>query len=108
MAIEKGFTAKDDLKLGFNTPTDKLSGGEILHMWRAERLSPDPAADRAHVTMQGKVIFLISLATSCPLSCYFRLDELYLYKFILPKSRIKVRTSSSRSLEDQRDRAGVD
>ncbi len=52
MATEKGFTAKDDLKFAFNTPTEKLAGGEILHMWREGHHSPDPAAHRAHMTTQ--------------------------------------------------------
>lgn len=52
MAVEKGFKAEDDLKFGFNTPTDKLGGGEVLHMWRADHVSPDPAANRVHMTTQ--------------------------------------------------------
>ncbi|MCC4633193.1 XVIPCD domain-containing protein [Xanthomonas dyei] len=52
MAAEKGFTAKDDLKFAFNSPTEKLAGGEILHMWREGHQSPDPAAHRAHMTTQ--------------------------------------------------------
>ncbi len=52
MATEKGFTARDDLKFAFNTPTEKLAGGEILHMWREGHHSPDPAAHRAHMTTQ--------------------------------------------------------
>ncbi|MCE4364202.1 XVIPCD domain-containing protein [Xanthomonas hortorum] len=50
MAAEKGFTAKDDLKFAFNSPTDKMAGGEVLHMWREGHQSPDPAAHRAHMT----------------------------------------------------------
>lgn len=52
MATEKGFTARDDLKFAFNKPTEKLAGGEILHMWREGHHSPDPAAHRAHMTTQ--------------------------------------------------------
>ncbi|WP_238979677.1 XVIPCD domain-containing protein [Xanthomonas phaseoli] len=52
MAAEKGFTAKDDLKFAFNTPTEKLAGGEIMHIWREGHHSPDPAAHRAHMTTQ--------------------------------------------------------
>ncbi|MEA9792139.1 XVIPCD domain-containing protein [Xanthomonas campestris] len=52
MAAEKGFTAKDDLKFAFNTPTPNLGSGEVLHMWRASNASPDPAANRAHMPTQ--------------------------------------------------------
>ncbi|MCC5069244.1 hypothetical protein LLE67_15590 [Xanthomonas campestris] len=52
MAAEKGFTAKDDLKFAFNTPTPNLGSGEVLHMWRASDASPDPAANRAHMPTQ--------------------------------------------------------
>lgn len=52
MAAEKGFTAKDDLKFAFNSPTDKMAGGEVLHMWREGHQSPDPAAHRAHMPTQ--------------------------------------------------------
>ncbi|ALE71050.1 hypothetical protein AAW18_20450 [Xanthomonas campestris pv. campestris] len=52
MAAEKGFTAKDDLKFAFNSPTEKMAGGEILHMWREGHQSPDPAAHRTHMTTQ--------------------------------------------------------
>ncbi|MBB4734035.1 XVIPCD domain-containing protein [Xanthomonas arboricola] len=52
MAAEKGFTAKDDLKFAFNSPTEKMAGGEILHMWREGHQSPDPAAHRAHMPTQ--------------------------------------------------------
>ncbi|WP_434990791.1 XVIPCD domain-containing protein [Xanthomonas melonis] len=52
MATEKGFTARDDLKFAFSTPTEKLAGGEVLHVWREGHASPDPAAHRAHMPTQ--------------------------------------------------------
>lgn len=48
-AKEMGFTDKDELRLAFNNPTDKLAGGEILHIARTgQNASPDLAANRAH------------------------------------------------------------
>lgn len=52
LAGEKGFTAKDDLKIATNTPTATLGSGEVVHLWRTGHSSPDPAAHRAHMPMQ--------------------------------------------------------
>ena len=52
LAGEKGFTAKDDLKIATNTPTATLGSGEVVHLWRTGHPSPDPAAHRAHMPMQ--------------------------------------------------------
>ncbi|MBB5876685.1 XVIPCD domain-containing protein [Xanthomonas sp. 3498] len=52
LAGEKGFTAKDDLKIAANTPTATLGSGEVVHLWRIGHPSPDPAAHRAHMPMQ--------------------------------------------------------
>lgn len=52
LAGEKGFTAKDDLKIAANTPTATLGSGEVVHLWRTGHPSPDPAAHRAHMPMQ--------------------------------------------------------
>ncbi|MDQ1094202.1 hypothetical protein QE400_003615 [Xanthomonas sacchari] len=52
LAGEKGFTAKDDLKIAANTPTATLGSGEVVHLWRTGHSSPDPAAHRAHMPMQ--------------------------------------------------------
>ncbi|QNH17838.1 hypothetical protein HEP74_02994 [Xanthomonas sp. SS] len=52
LASEKGFTAKDDLKIAANTPTATLGSGEVVHLWRTGHPSPDPAAHRAHMPMQ--------------------------------------------------------
>lgn len=49
-AKEKGFSERDDLVVAFNKPVDKLAGGEIVHLFRqGGGVSPDPAANRAHV-----------------------------------------------------------
>ncbi|WP_420009117.1 XVIPCD domain-containing protein [Xanthomonas sacchari] len=52
LAGEKGFTAKDDLKIAANTPTSTLGSGEVVHLWRTGHPSPDPAAHRARMPMQ--------------------------------------------------------
>ncbi|UKE72258.1 XVIPCD domain-containing protein [Xanthomonas graminis] len=52
LAGEKGFTAKDDLKIATNAPTATFAGGEVVHIWRTGHPSPDPAAHRAHMPMQ--------------------------------------------------------
>ncbi|MXV05547.1 MULTISPECIES: XVIPCD domain-containing protein [unclassified Xanthomonas] len=52
LASEKGFTAKDDLKIAANTSTATLGSGEVVHLWRIGHPSPDPAAHRAHMPMQ--------------------------------------------------------
>lgn len=50
MAKEKGFTADDDLKVAFNTPTATLAAGELVHLFRGgNHVSADPAANRAHM-----------------------------------------------------------
>ncbi|WP_369938892.1 XVIPCD domain-containing protein [Xanthomonas medicagonis] len=52
LAGEKVFTAKDELKIATNTPTATFNGGELVHIWRTGHPSPDPAAHRAHMSMQ--------------------------------------------------------
>jgi hypothetical protein len=51
MAKEKGFTAQDELQLSFNKPTQRYAAGELLHLSRqGPGESPDPAANRSHMT----------------------------------------------------------
>lgn len=50
MAKENGFTARDDLQLAFNRPSERHAGGEVLHLVRqGAGMSPDPAANRVHM-----------------------------------------------------------
>jgi hypothetical protein len=51
MAKEIGFTARDDLQLAFNRPSERHAGGEVLHLMRqGAGMSPDPGANRAHMS----------------------------------------------------------
>lgn len=56
MARENGFNARDDLQLAFNRPTERHAGGETLHLTRlGAHASPDPAANRAHISTADAV-----------------------------------------------------
>ena len=50
LAGEKGFTANEDVRVAFNQPTSTLRAGEFVHVFRIASHSPDPAANRAHMT----------------------------------------------------------
>lgn len=51
LAEEKKFNARDDLKIAFNNPTGTYAAGELVHLARVgNNASPDPAANRGHVT----------------------------------------------------------
>lgn len=52
LAVGKGFTGQDDVRLALNQATGKLAAGEILFVYRdGVRASVDPAANRADMTM---------------------------------------------------------
>ncbi|WP_313139319.1 XVIPCD domain-containing protein [Stenotrophomonas sp.] len=52
LATQKGFTAKDDVRVASNMPNETVAGGEFVHIWRCGHPSPDPASNRAHMPMQ--------------------------------------------------------
>lgn len=51
LATQKGFTAQDDVRVASNIPTETVTGGELVHIWRCGHSSPDPASNRAHLPM---------------------------------------------------------
>lgn len=53
MARELGFKAGDELRLVFNSATERHAGGALLHLVRlGPDISPDPAANRATMSTQ--------------------------------------------------------
>lgn len=49
LAVERGFTAEQDIRVGLNEATSTYAAGEILHVYRAGHPNPDPAAQRHHM-----------------------------------------------------------
>src|SRR3546814_15115089 len=51
LAWEKGFSAHDELKVGFNRRTAGYEAGELVFVYReGGNVSPDPYANRAHMS----------------------------------------------------------
>ena len=51
MTKQKGFTAEDKVQVAFNNQTDTYAAGALLHVFRhGPDVSPDPAANRAHMS----------------------------------------------------------
>lgn len=52
MAVDKGFSGGDDVRVALNAPTEKRAAGELLFVHRGgSHASPDPAANRASMPM---------------------------------------------------------
>src|SRR3546814_2282757 len=56
LAWEKGFSAHDELKVGFNRRTAGYEAGELVFVYReGGNVSPDPYANRAHMTTRAAI-----------------------------------------------------